>query len=139
MIFDNKSTNSDTKIAVLEERLSSYEVMMRKIDEAIQIMGKTSQSISKMLAVHEEKIDHCSKTDESISKSIEDMRNENKSQHREVEKRIDGLEVKIDEVVKFRWMILGAVVFISFALSQSPLIIDILTPDSQPVKIESKK
>lgn len=139
MLFDNKSTNSDTKIAVLEERLSSYEVMMRKIDEAIQIMGKTSQSISKMLAVHEEKIDHCSKTDESISKSIEDMRNENKSQHREVEKRIDGLETKIDEVVKFRWMILGAVVFISFALSQSPLIIDILTPDSQPVKIESKK
>jgi len=139
MIFDNKSTNSDTKIAVLEERLSSYEVMMRKIDEAIQIMGKTSQSISKMLAVHEEKIDHCSKTDESISKSIEDMRNENKSQHKEVEKRIDGLETKIDEVVKFRWMILGAVVFISFALSQSPLIIDILTPDSQPVKIESKK
>lgn len=139
MIFDNKPTNSETKLAVLEERLSSYEVMMRKIDEAIQIMGKTSQNISKMLAVHEEKIDQCSKTDESISKSIEDMRSENKSQHKEVEKRIDGLETKIDEVVKFRWMILGAVVFISFALSQSPFIIDILTPDSQPVRIEGKK
>jgi len=139
MIFDNKTTNSETKLAVLEERLSSYEVMMRKIDEAIQIMGKTSQNISKMLAVHEEKIDNCSKTDESISKSIEDMRNENKSQHQQVEKRINGLEVKIDEVVKFRWMILGAVVFISFALSQSPTIIDILTPDLQPAKIEGKK
>jgi len=139
MIFDNKTTNSETKLAVLEERLSSYEVMMRKIDEAIQIMGKTSQNISKMLAVHEEKIDNCSKTDESISKSIEDMRNENKSQHQQVEKRINGLEVKIDEVVKFRWMILGAVVFLSFALSQSPTIIDILTPDLQPAKIEGKK
>ena len=139
MIFDNKPTNSETKLSVLEERLSSYEVMMRKIDEAIQIMGKTSQNISKMLAVHEEKIDQCSKTDESISKSIEDMRSENKSQHKEVEKRIDGLETKIDEVVKFRWMILGAVVFISFALSQSPVIIDILTPDPQPVRIEGKK
>ena len=139
MNFDNKPTNSETKLAVLEERLSSYEVMMRKIDEAIQIMGKTSQNISKMLAVHEEKIDQCSKTDESISKSIEDMRSENKSQHKEVEKRIDGLETKIDEVVKFRWMILGAVVFISFALSQSPVIIDILTPDPQPVRIEGKK
>lgn len=139
MIFDSKTTNSETKLAVLEERLSSYEVMMRKIDEAIQIMGKTSQNISKMLAVHEEKIDNCSKTDESISKSIEDMRNENKSQHQQVEKRIDGLETKIDEVVKFRWMILGAVVFLSFALSQSPTIIDILTPDLQPAKIEGKK
>ena len=135
----NQNTPTDTKIAVLEERLSSYEVMMRKIDEAIQIMGKTSQNISKMLAVHEEKIDNCSKTDESISKSIEDMRNENKSQHQQVEKRINGLEVKIDEVVKFRWMILGAVVFLSFALSQSPTIIDILTPDLQPAKIEGKK
>jgi len=139
MIFDSKTTNSETKLAVLEERLSSYEVMMRKIDEAIQIMGKTSQNISKMLAVHEEKIDNCSKTDESISKSIEDMRNENKSQHQQVEKRINGLEVKIDEVVKFRWMILGAVVFLSFALSQSPTIIDILTPDLQPATIEGKK
>jgi hypothetical protein len=36
-------------------------------------------------------------------------------------------------------MILGAVVFISFALSQSPVIIDILTPDPQPVRIEGKK
>ena len=139
MIFDSKTTNSETKLAVLEERLSSYEVMMRKIDEAIQIMGKTSQNISKMLAVHEEKIDNCSKTDESISKSIEDMRNENKSQHQQVEKRINGLEVKIDEVVKFRWMILGVVVFLSFALSQSPVIIDILTPDPQPARIEGTK
>ena len=139
MIFDNKPTNSETKLAVLEERLSSYEVMMRKIDEAIQIMGKTSQNISKMLAVHEEKIDQCSKTDELISKSIEDMRSENKSQHKEVEKRIDGLETKIDEVVKFRWMILGAVVFISFAFSHSPVIIDILTPAPHPVRKDSKK
>jgi hypothetical protein len=57
----NAFTKTETKIAVLEERLTSYEVMMKKIDEAIQIMGKTSQSISKMLAVHEEKLDQSTK------------------------------------------------------------------------------
>ena len=62
----NKSSN-ETKIAVLEERLTSYEVMMKKIDEAIQIMGKTSQSISKMLAVHEEKLEHNNKNGELMS------------------------------------------------------------------------
>ena len=41
----NNNTAADTKIAVLEERLSAYELMMRKIDEAIQLMGKTSQNI----------------------------------------------------------------------------------------------
>ena len=29
----NSNTSADTKIAVLEERLSSYEIMMKKIDE----------------------------------------------------------------------------------------------------------
>jgi hypothetical protein len=70
----NQNTSSDTKIAVLEERLSSYEMMMRRIDEAIQLMGKTSQNISKMLAVHEEKIENCGKTDEMISNMIHDMK-----------------------------------------------------------------
>jgi SMC interacting uncharacterized protein involved in chromosome segregation len=45
----NQNLTSDTKIAVLEERLSSYELLLNKIDEAIQIMGKTNQNISKML------------------------------------------------------------------------------------------
>jgi len=74
----NQNTSADTKIAVLEERLSSYEVMMRKIDEAIQIMGKTSQNISKMLAVHEEKIDQCHKADDYIGRLIEELKLENK-------------------------------------------------------------
>jgi chromosome segregation ATPase len=95
MVFNNNNTATDTKIAVLQERLSSYEVMMKKIDEAIQMMSKTSQNISKMLAVHEEKIDQCTKVDETIVKSIEDLRNENKIQHNEVEKRIYGLETNM--------------------------------------------
>ncbi len=68
----SKSSN-ETKIAVLEERLTSYEVMMKKIDEAIQIMGKTSQNISKMLAVHEEKLENSNKNDEAIFDRIRSM------------------------------------------------------------------
>ena len=36
----NSNTSTDTKIAVLEERISSYETMLRKIDEAIQICNQ---------------------------------------------------------------------------------------------------
>ena len=62
----NPNASADTKIAVLEERLSAYEIMMKKIDEAIQLMGKTNQNISKMLAVHEERIEQCHKSDDYI-------------------------------------------------------------------------
>ena len=135
----NQNTSSDTKIAVLEERLSSYEVMMRKIDEAIQIMGKTSQNISKMLAVHEEKIEHCSKTDEMISNMIHEMKEENKEQHNKVTERIKALESKVEELAKFRWIIAGAAILLSFVVSQSHMVVDILTPNQAPVKVESTK
>lgn len=135
----NQNTSSDTKIAVLEERISSYEVMMRKIDEAIQIMGKTSQNISKMLAVHEEKIEHCGKTDEMISNMIHEMKEENKEQHNKVTDRIKSLETKVEELAKFRWIIAGAAILLSFAVSQSHLVVDILTPDQAPVKVETTK
>jgi hypothetical protein len=135
----NQNVPADTKIAVLEERLSSYEVMMKKIDEAIQIMGKTSQNISKMLAVHEERIEQCNKSDDYLSRVIEELRLENKDQHDSVSSRIEKVETKIEELIKFRWIIAGAVIIISFAFSQSHFVVDVLTPDSQEVRMEKAK
>lgn len=135
----NQNTSADTKIAVLEERLSAYEIMTRKIDEAIQIMGKTSQNISKMLAVHDERIEQCHKADDLISKLIEDLKEENRDQHENVSKKIQKIESRLEEFVKFRWIIVGVAMVVSFAVSQSPMVVDILTPDPQPAKIERGK
>ena len=145
----NKSSN-ETKIAVLEERLTSYEVMMKKIDEAIQIMGKTSQSISKMLAVHEEKLEHNSKNDELIIDRIKTIEVKNTEEHgrvierfealeEKIDERIINLDKKVDEVTKFRWLVVGALVIVSFVFSQSSMVVDILTPDANQVILERTK
>ena len=134
-----QQSSAETKIAVLEERLSAYELMLKKIDEAIQIMGKTSQNISKMLAVHDEKIEQSVKTDEMISKMIGELKEENREQHTSVTDRIKALEVKVEDIAKFRWIIFGAAVVMSFAISQSPMVVDILTPDQPPARIEGTK
>lgn len=141
----NKS--AETKIAVLEERLTSYEVMMKKIDEAIQIMGKTSSSISKMLAVHEEKLENSTKSDELIIDRIKTIEIKNTEEHNRVierfvsleekiDKRVEGVDKKVEEVAKFRWIAIGAVVIISFIFSNSHIVVDLLTPDPQPARIE---
>ena len=135
----NQNTSADTKIAVLEERLSSFEVMIRKIDEAIQIMGKTSQNISKMLAVHEERIEQCNKADDYITRVIDELRIENKDQHDAVSQRIQKIEVKLEEFVKFRWILVGVVAVVTFAVSQSNIVIDLLTPDNSQMQIEKSK
>lgn len=135
----NPNTSADTKIAVLEERLTSYEIMMKKIDEAIQIMGKTSQSISKMLAVHEEKLDHSYKNDDLIINMIDEMKKENKTDHNSVKIKVDELEKKVEEITKFRWLIAGGIILATFLISQPNMVIDILTPDQTPVRLEGTK
>ncbi len=135
----NPNASTDTKIAVLEERLSAYEIMMKKIDEAIQLMGKTNQNISKMLAVHEERIEHCNKSDDYITRVIEELRLENKDQHDAVSERIEKIENKLEEFVKYRWIVIGVFAVCSFAFSQSNIVIDLLTPDSSQVQIQKTK
>ncbi len=145
----SKSSN-ETKIAVLEERLTSYEVMMKKIDEAIQIMGKTSQNISKMLAVHEEKLDNTHKNDEVMFDRIRSMEVRNTEEHgkvlerfesleEKIDDRIESLDKKVDEITKFRWLVVGALVIVSFVFSQSNMVVDILTPDANQVILERTK
>ena len=135
----NQNTSADTKIAVLEVRLSSYEIMMRKIDEAIQIMGKTSQNISKMLAVHDERIEQCNKSDDMIGRVLDEIREENREQHEAVSKRIEKIESKLEDFVKFRWVLVGVVAVVTFAMSQSGFVVDLLTPDHQPARIQTTK
>ena len=145
----NKSSN-ETKIAVLEERLTSYEVMMKKIDEAIQIMGQTGQSISKMLAVHEEKLENTNKNDEVIFNRIRSMEDKNTEEHgrvierfesleKKIDNRIESVDKKVDDVTKFRWLVVGALVIVSFAFSQSSMVVDVLTPDAEQIRIEKSK
>jgi len=109
----NPNTPSDTKLAVLEERLSSYEIMMKKIDEAIQMMGKTSQNISKMLAVHDEKIEQCNKSDLLITKMLDEFKIENRKQHEDVSDRVDSIEHDVKEISKIKWMTVGCGVLLA--------------------------
>jgi hypothetical protein len=104
-MFNN--TTADTKIAVLEERLSAYELMMKKIDEAIQLMGITSQNISKMLAVHEERIEQGVKTDVMISTLVTELKEEHKDHYDHLSERLGKVEEKVEEVAKIKWMTVG--------------------------------
>ena len=134
----NQNTSADTKIAVLEERLSSFEIMMKKIDEAIQIMGKTSQNISKMLAVHDERIEQCHKTDDYISRVIEELRMENKDQHDAVSERIDKIEEDVKEIGKIKWMTVGCGILLAIlTASVSSLASGWWTPSEMKLHNES--
>jgi chromosome segregation ATPase len=139
----NQNSTSDTKIAVLEERLAVYEQMMERIDTAIQKIGETSQNISQMLAIHNEKIEQCNRTDNIIVKMIEDIKVSSKEQHEAISKelgdRIKTVEEKVEGLSKFRWQILGGLAVVAIFIKFAPPAFNLLTSHQNPSSIERTK
>jgi len=140
-MFNPSST--ETKIALLEERINVYEQMMERIDTAIQKIGETSQNISQMLAVHNEKIEQCNRTDNIIVKMIEDIKESSKQQHeaisRELGERIEKVEEKVEGISKFRWQVLGGLAVVAIIIKFTPPVLSFLTPQQEPSRIERMK
>ena len=136
-------SSTDTKIAILEERLSVYEQMMERIDTAIQKIGETSQNISQMLAVHNEKIEQCNRTDNLIVSMIEDIKRTSKEQHEEISKelgeRITKVEEKVEGLSKFKWQVLGAFVVVGILLRFASPVFSFLTQSPSSSTVERLK
>jgi len=98
--------DSRIKVAVLEERVKIHEEMVERVDAAIQTLSETNQNICKMLAVHDERIINCARSDEDTNE------------------KIGKLEIKVDELSKFRWMAAGVV---ALALLFVPVVTDFIT------------
>ena len=130
---------TETKVAILEEKINSSDQLLSKIENAIDKLIEANTNVTRMLAVHDEKIEHCSKVDDRISLMIGELKDENREQHETVSDRIEKIEIKLDEFVKFRWIIVGIFTLATFALSQSAVVVVILTPDSSGVTIEKNK
>jgi tetrahydromethanopterin S-methyltransferase subunit G len=133
-------SSTDTKIAILEERLSVYEQMMERIDTAIQKIGETSQNISQMLAIHNEKIEQCNRTDNIIVKMIEDIKVSSKEQHEAISKelgeRIEKVEEKVEEISQFKWKAVGAIAIVAFIIGIFPTVSSFLTSHNSPATLE---
>jgi len=136
-------SSTETKIALLEERINVYEQMMTRIDSAIQKISETSQNISQMLAIHNEKIEQCNRTDNLIVKMIEDIRVSSKEQHDEISRklgeRLDKVEEKVEGISKFRWQILGGLAVVAIFVKFVPPALNFLTPRQIPSSIERLK
>ena len=98
--------DSKIKVAVLEERVKIHEEMVERVDSAIQTLSETNQNICKMLAVHDERIINCNISDNNTNE------------------KIGKLEVKVDELSKFRWMAAGIV---TLSLLFVPIVTDFIT------------
>jgi gas vesicle protein len=131
------------KLDVLETKFNIYEDLSRqmldKLEAAVDKISEANSTIANILTKHDERIEQTLKNDQVFMKEIDEMKDENKRDHERVYSRIEKLEIKIEDFVKFRWILVGAVIIISFIFSQSSVVVDVLTPNEGPARIERAK
>jgi len=89
------------KIAILDQKLETFEGIVSKLDAAIEKIAEVNNNVSRMLAVHEERITKQERIDEVLFDKIDKLRDKMDSDHDSVTKRLSLLERKL-------WIGLGA-------------------------------
>ena len=101
--------DEQVKLAVLDQRLETFEGIVSKLDAAIEKIAEVNNNVSRMLAVHEERITKQEDIDAVLFDKIDKLRDKMDSDHDIVSQRLSILERKL-------WIgigILGAVVALS--------------------------
>ena len=135
--------SQDSKLAVLESKLSIYEdlsrEMLSKLEAAVDKISEGNSRIATILAKHDERIEQSIKTDELLVKMIEDLKVENKEDHKAVVSRIETLEKVVEELKKFRWQFGAIIATALIVINLVPILGTFLTPQHQPATIERAK
>lgn len=136
--------NQGSKLAVLESKVNIYEnlskEMLSKLESAVDKISEGNSRIAAILAKHDERIEQSIKTDEILIKMVEDLKTENKQDHREVISRIEILEKIVEELKKFRWQVGGIIAFVVFGIGIiNAFVPGLLTPERQEIIIQKVK
>ena len=92
------------KLAVLESKLSIYEdlskEMLDKLERAVASISESSNRVAIILERHEARLDESDKNDRLIVNMLNDMKDG-------VNKRLDTLENRVNDLATFRWISVG--------------------------------
>jgi hypothetical protein len=95
---------TNKQLAVLESKFQFYEnltkEMLYKLEKAVDRITESNHTVSIILERHENRLDNAAQANELIIKMIDEIRNS-------VNKKIDLVEKKIEDVSRIKWMIVG--------------------------------
>jgi predicted RNase H-like nuclease (RuvC/YqgF family) len=127
----------EVKLAVLEQKFTEFANIVNRLDDAIDKLSEVSSNVVKMLAVHDERIEQTIKTNDVLFKLVEERKKDNEKHYEKTNERIENLESKVEEVKKFKWMVVGMGVLIATASSFFGSFLDnALTQNNPQVKME---
>ena len=131
---------TETKVAILEEKLNSSDQLLAKIENAIDKLIEANSNITRMLAVHDEKLDKQDKIDAVLFEKIDSLHRDLTRQTDAIKKGCEGdimkVNVRLTDLEKKMWTMAGglAIVSLIFSAVGNKVITNALSP--APVSIE---
>ena len=140
-----QSQTLETKVAILEEKISSSDQLLMKIDNAIDKLIEANSNVTRMLAVHDEKLDKQDRIDAVLFEKIDslhrDMTRQTDTIKKGCERDIMKVNTRLTELEKRMWTMAGGLAVVSsiFSTFGSRSITNLLTPAPTPATIERAK
>ena len=133
---------TETKVAILEEKINSSDQLLTKIESAIDKLIEANANVTRMLAVHDEKLDKQDKIDAVLFEKIDSLHRDLTRQTDAIKKGCEGdimkVNARLTDLEKKMWTMAGglAVVSLLFSAVGNKLITNLLSPISSPISIE---
>lgn len=109
------------KLDVLESKFEIYEnlskEMLSKLENAVEKISDSNTKIANILTKHDEKLEQSDRTDQLIIKMLEDYKELNSKEHKQVVDRVKTLEEKVEDLFTFRWKTAGTVSLFVFVVT----------------------
>jgi chromosome segregation ATPase len=141
---------SDVRLAVLEEKLDVYEELSRemlaKLEAAVDKISEANQNVARILVRHEERLDQTLQSDAAIIKLLDELKEQRKGDMIRLDSELNGIKEdiesahsKISDLSRYRWLIVGATLVLSFVISEGNLFSTMFSTTSQDTQIERLK
>jgi FtsZ-binding cell division protein ZapB len=133
--------SQESKLAVLESKLGIYEdlsrEMLSKLEAAVDKISEGNSRIATILAKHDERIEQSMKNDALLVKMIDEMKENNDREHKEIADKFEKIETKLEDLKKFRWQAGGVLAFVVVGIGiMNAFVPKLLTASPQQVIIE---
>jgi len=119
------------KLAVLESKLDIYEdlskEMLDKLERAVGTISDNSNKVAIILERHENRLDEGDKANQAIIKMINDHQKYDEKMFDTFTKKLAELEKKVDDVIKFRWILVGIATTAAVIISSAGFFGNLLT------------
>jgi len=128
---ENKMSEENVKVAVLQQKLEDLKHIVIKLDDAIEKLSEVNINVGKMLAVHEQRITTQEETDNEIMRKVDNLSEKINVNNQSTLTKIQNLEKKV-------WIGIGIITCIVFFIDNIEMFSSALTRSQPNVIIQER-